>query len=111
MQADNINGQVVDVVVIGADGIEVVEELQQGERVLLAVIDAALQAEARFAKSCPEARLVRVDSNRGLGDREECRFYLRYQHSGKGSFAEYWGHVGDVAHLDMRRGIISVRLA
>jgi len=111
MQTDNINGQAVDVVIIGADGIEVVEALQQGECELLSRIDTALQAEARFSKSCPEARLVRIDSNRGFGDREECRFYLRYQHSGKGGFAEYWGHVGDVAHLDMRRGIISVTLA
>lgn len=108
MRHETINGQDIEFVIIAADGIEVVEDLQQGERELLAKIDAALHAEARFAKSCPEARLVRIDSNRGLGDRDECRFYLRYQHSGKGSFAEYWGHVGDVAHLDMRRGIISV---
>jgi hypothetical protein len=108
MQTTIINVQSVDAVIIGADGMEVMEELQQGERELLAKIDAALRAEARFAKACPGARLVRVDSNRWLGDRDECRFYLRYRHSGKGGMAEYWGHVGDVLKLDARRGIISV---
>ena len=112
MQVESINGQAVDIVIISADGTEAVEKLQQGELELIAKIDTALRTEARFAKACPEARLVRIDSNRGLADREAGRFYLRYQHKGKGSgMAEFWGHVADAAHLDMRHGIICVTLA
>jgi hypothetical protein len=106
MQQDNINGQAVEVCVIAAGGTEAAEELQQGERELLEKIDAALRADAGFAKAFPEARLVRVDSNRGQADRDAGRFYLRYQH--KAGIAEFWGNLADVLTVDLKGGTIGV---
>ena len=106
MQKTTINGQAVEVCVIAADGNEAADGLQQGERELLAKIDAALRADAGFAKACPDARLVRVDSNRGFADRDAGRFYLRYQH--KAGMAEFWGNAADVLTVDIKGGTVGV---
>jgi hypothetical protein len=101
-----INSQDIEAIVIASDGTEVAEELQPGELVLLAKIDVALKADARFAKACPAARLVRVDSNRGLSDRDEGRFYLRYQHTG--GMAEFWGNAADATRVNVETGLVGV---
>jgi hypothetical protein len=106
MQKTKINRQDIDAAIIAADGTETAEGLQPDERDLLAKIDAALQADAGFAKACPDARLVRIDSNRGMTDRDAGRFYLRYQH--KGGIAEFWGNVADTASVDMGQGLVCV---
>lgn len=108
MRQDNINGQDIEVCIIATDGSELAEDLQPGEREWLAKIDAALRADAGFAKACPKATLERIDSNRGLADRGEGRFYLRYSHQGKGGMAEFWGNTADVASVDIQKGIVSV---
>jgi len=95
MRHETINGQEAEICVIAADGTEVAEALRPDERGLLERIDAALKADAGFCAACPGARLVRVDSNQGLGDREEGRFYLRYQHQG-GGITELWGNAADI---------------
>lgn len=71
MRHETINGQEAEICVIAADGTEVAEELRPEERGLLERIDTTLRADAGFCAACPGARLVRVDSNRGLGDGEE----------------------------------------
>jgi hypothetical protein len=108
MQKTTINGQDIDAVTIAADGTEAADGLQPSERDLLAKIDAALKADAGFAKACPDARLIRIDSNRGFTDRDAGRFYLRYQHKGKGGMAEFWGNAADTTTVDMKGGIVCV---
>jgi hypothetical protein len=101
-----INGQAVEAIIIAADGTEVMEALQPAERDLLAKIDAVLQANPRFRRAYPGARLTRIDSNRGLDKRDEGRFYLRYQH--KKGMAEFWGNASDVEGVDIGKGIVGV---
>lgn len=105
MHTDHINGQEAEVCVIAADGTELGEALRPDERALLDRIDAALKADAGFRAACPGARLVRVDSNRGLGDREEGRFYLRYQYQG-GGITELWGNAADGVGVDLKLGVV-----
>ena len=106
MQQDKINDQDIDVVVIGADGAELQDKLQPDERDWLSRIDAALQSDPQFKATYPAARLMRIDSNRGLTDRDEGRFYLRYQSSS--GMAEFWGNVGDTVRVDVDQGIVVV---
>jgi len=108
MQKETINGQVIEAIIIAADGTEAADTLQSSERDLLAKFDTALRVDAGFAKAYPEARLIRIDSNRGLADRDEGRFYLRYQHKGKGVTAEFWGNVADSAQINMEQGLIGI---
>lgn len=106
MQKTMINGQDIEAVTIEADGTEAESGLQAREKALLEKIDTALRADADFATVCPEAQLVRVDSNRGLAETDAGRFYLRYQH--KGGMAEFWGNVADKLTVDLKGGIVSV---
>lgn len=107
MQNDNINGQTTEVVIIAPDGTEIMEELTPVERCLLEKIDLTLRVNSDFDNTYLKAQLVRIDSNRGLNDRDEGRFYLRYKHIG--GMAEFWGNVSDESQVDMERGIICVK--
>jgi hypothetical protein len=49
---------------------------------------------------------VRVDSNRGLSDRDEGRFYLRYQHTG--GMAEFCGNAADATRVNVETGLVGV---
>jgi len=106
MQQETINGQVGEVCVIAEDGTELAEGFTAKERELLERIDATLKADVGFQTGHPEARLVRIDSNRGMADTDEGRFYLRYEY--KGGTAEFWGNAGDTARVDMKKGIVCV---
>jgi hypothetical protein len=106
MQSETINGQAVEICVIAEDGSELAEGLTAHERELLERIDATLRADAGFKAAHAEAKLVRVDSNRGLADTDEGRFYLRYQH--QGGMAEFWGNLADVLTVDIKGGIVGV---
>ena len=108
MQKDTINGQEIEVAVIAADGTDTGDGLGADERHLLSKIDSAIHADAGFANACPAAILVRADSNRGFGDREEGRFYLCYKH--KGGIAEFWGNAGDLPNVDVGSGVVAVSL-
>lgn len=106
MQQDKINGQTVEVCVIAEDGSELAEALTATERGLLDRMDAALRADPAFRAEYQDAALVRVDSNRGLGDGDFGRFYLRYRH--QGGMAEFWGNVGDAVSVDVENGAVCV---
>lgn len=106
MQHDNINGQDIDSVIIAPDGTQATEGLTPVERDLLERIDGLLRMDSGFAEQYPEARLIRIDSNRGLSDRDEGRFYLRYKHIG--GMAEFWGNVANVSRVDIENGIVGV---
>lgn len=103
-----INGQTVDVEIIGADG-RGGTALDQVELDLITAIDARLREHPDFATAYPGARLTRVDSNRMLQDTEEGRFYLRYHHAGGDT--EFWGHQAAASALDFERGIVTVTQA
>lgn len=106
MRSETINGQAAEICVIAADGTELDEGLTPKERDLLERLDAALQADAGFQAAHQGAALVRVDSNRGLADGDEGRFYLRYKH--KAGMAEFWGNVGGKARVNLKRGVVCV---
>ena len=108
MQHDNINGQEIESVIISEDGIELPETIDPKERDLLAKIDTAIRTNGGFIKAFPGAKLVRIDSNRGLADQDEGRFYLRYLHEGKGGVAEFWGNAADVTRVDIDTGFVGV---
>lgn len=105
MSTANINGQVVDVKVIEADG-SPGTSLTEAEIGLLSALDAQLQAHPAFGQAYPRAQLTRVDSNRLLEASEEGRMYLRYHHE-RGD-VEFWGHRATSPTVDMTRGIVTV---
>ena len=106
MQSETINGQAVEVCIIAENGTELAESLTPAERGLLERMDAALKADAEFQMAHSDAMLVRIESNRGMADVDEGRFYLRYRH--KGGMAEFWGNVGSEAGVDFEKGMVWV---
>lgn len=106
MTSATINGQTVDVEVIESDGSSGAS-LTHAEHALVTALDTYIRAHAAFVAAYPDARLVRVDSNRVLEDTEEGRIYLRYRH--RGGVTELWGHRAGAASLDLERGIATVR--
>ena len=45
-------------------------------------MDTFLKANAEFQAAYPGAKLERVESNRGVEERHQGRYYLRYHHDG-----------------------------
>ena len=72
-------------------------------------VDITLQAETQFTTTYPNAHLVRVESNRGINEHRQGRYYLRYQHAG--GTAEFWGHVAKTTSVDFKKGVVGVPLA
>ena len=107
MTNQTINGVEVEIVVIAADGkTEADALLTVREAATVAAVDAALRADAAFQAAYPDAALVRVDSMRGVEETRNGRYYLRYHHAG--GMTEFWGHVGQQAKLDFKKGIVGV---
>ncbi len=104
-----INGHDVDVVVIAADGKPDPQALLDAREVAtIAAVDTTLHANAQFKSTYPGAQLVRVESNRGVNEHRQGRYYLRYQHTG--GTAEFWGHVAKTASVDFKKGVVGVPL-
>lgn len=103
----SINGEMVDVEIIEADG-RSGTTLDGAELDLIAAVDARLREHSAFASAYPHARLTRIDSNRMLQDSEEGRFYLRYHYDG--GEAEFWGHQAGALSIDFERGIVAVTI-
>src|SRR5262245_60492567 len=77
MSQDTINGQSVEVVVIGPDGKPVEPPLTPRERWTVAAVDQAIRSNATVQTAYPGATLQRVDSMRGVSERRHGRYYLR----------------------------------
>ncbi len=104
-----INGHDVEVVVIAADGrTDPQALLNEHEADTIAAVDTALQANEQFQTTYPHAQLVRVESNRGVNEHRQGRYYLRYQYTG--GTAEFWGHVAKTASVDIKKGVVGVPL-
>jgi len=105
--AASVNGQPVDVAIIGAEpGAEA--RLLPNELALIAALERALRGDPAFGAACPGARLVRVDTNRLLAEDEDGRIYLRYAHVG--GVSEWWGRAGERLAIDHGRGLVAVPL-
>ncbi len=69
-------------------------------------VDAALQATQSFQTSYPHAVLERVESMRGIEEKRNGSYYLRYRHAG--GVTEFWGHVSRDLKIDFKKGIVGV---
>lgn len=103
-----INGSEVEVAVIAEDGMLLNEGLDGRELEAVQVLDQNLQSSEKFKAQYPEAKLVHVESMRGLSETELGRFYLRYQQGDR--IEEFWGHVGEQAHLNFKTGNLTAVL-
>ena len=107
MAQQSLNGHEVDVVVIAANGTSDPQAtLSPREVATVEAVDATLKHKAEFTAAYPEARLTRVDSNRGVNENRHGRYYLRYQHAG--GTTEWWGHVAKTPTFDFKKGVVGV---
>lgn len=107
MSCETINGQSVEVVVIGPDGKTVDTPLTPRERWTVAAVDQAVRAHAAVQAAYPAAALQRVDSMRGIPEHRHGRYYLRY-HWAQGN-AEFWGYLSPKQPaFDFQKGVVGV---
>ncbi len=106
MSTTIINGQEIEVVTVGEDGATIEESLSKSELAAFCRLDSVLRSHPDFQSAYPDARLVRVDSMRGIGEEEEGRYYLRYQYGADST--EFWGNIAEAERVDCEQGIISV---
>lgn len=104
-----INGVTVEIVIIAADGkTDPAAVLAARETATVEAVDAALRATASFRAAYPQAALVRVKSMRGVDEKRDGRYYLRYKHAG--GMTEFWGHISRELKIDFKKGIVGVAL-
>ncbi|HYQ90753.1 MAG TPA: hypothetical protein VES89_01425 [Candidatus Competibacteraceae bacterium] len=106
MSQQTLNDQTVDVAIIAADGATLQETLTPREAWTVQAVDAVLKQNAEFQAAYPGATLVRVESNRGVADNRQGRYYLRYQ-SDHGA-TEFWGYLSRQPTFDFKKGIVGV---
>jgi len=80
--------------------------LKEREVATVEAVDTLLRAEAQFKAAYPATQLVHVESNRGVNEHRQGRYYLRYQHD-KGT-AEFWGHVAKSPTVEFKKGVVGV---
>jgi hypothetical protein len=68
--------------------------------------DRTLKSNPKFQAAYPNAKLIRIDSNRGIKESEAGRFYLRYQYD-KG-ITEFWGHHARSTYVDCDQGLVGI---
>ena len=102
-----LNGQEeIDVQVIAQNGNSLNQGLLQNEIIVFERLDRTLKANPEFQTAYPNAKLIRIDSNRGIKENEAGRYYLRYQYD-KG-ITEFWGHHAGSAYVDCDQGLVGV---
>ncbi len=101
-----VNDEEVEFVIVGDDGSAIEDALQERELAAFRRLDSVLRSHPDFQAAYPNARLVRVDSMRGIGDEEEGRYYLRYQYDDNST--EFWGNIAETEQVDCEQGIVSV---
>ena len=106
MSQQSINDQAVEVAILGADGTTLNETLTPREAWTVQAVDAFLKGNAEFQATYPGATLVRVDSNRGVQENRQGRYYLRYQYDHGAT--EFWGHLSPKPKFDFRKGIVGI---
>jgi hypothetical protein len=107
MSQQPINGALVEVVVVAADGTSSDAPLTPRELWTIAAVDTALQTNVEFTAAYPRARLARVDAMRGVEEHRNGRYYLRYQW--QQGVTEFWGHVSrKTPTFDCKKGVVGV---
>jgi hypothetical protein len=107
MGKQTINGEAVEVVIISPAGTpDASVTLTPRELTTVQAVDAALQAHPEFQAACPDARLTRIESMRGVDERRQGRYYLTYHHAS--GTAEFWGHVSRKSKVDFKKGVVGV---
>lgn len=107
MTTQTLNNATIEIVVIAADGkTDPAAALDAREAATVAAVDAALRADADFQAAYPGAVLERIDSMRGVDEKRNGRYYLRYRYAG--GVTEFWGHVGKQPKIDFKKGIVGV---
>ena len=106
MSQQFINDPAVEVAILAADGTTLNDILTPREAWTIEAVDAFLKSNAAFQAAYPGARLTRVESNRGVQENRQGRYYLRYQyHTGA---TEFWGYVSSKPKFDFKHGIVGV---
>ena len=101
------NGQnEIDVQIIAEDGTSLNQDLLPNEAIFFDSLDRALKANPEFQAAYPNAKLIRIDSNRGIKEDEAGRYYLRYQYD-KG-ITEFWGHHARSTYVDCDQGLVGI---
>lgn len=96
----------IEVQVIAEDGSSLGQDLRSDETVAIESLDHTLKADPGFQSAYPNAKLVRIDSNRGIQNSEAGRYYLRYQY--ENGVTEFWGHHVKKAYVDCEQGLVGV---
>ena len=101
------NGQdEIDILIIAEDGTSLNLDLLPDEVVTFEGLDRTLKSNPEFQAAYPNAKLIRIDSNRGIKEDEAGRYYLRYQHD-KG-ITEFWGHHASITYIDCDQGLVGI---
>lgn len=107
MSRQTINGEEVEVMVMAADGTTTEETLTSREVWTVQAVDSFLRGNPEFQAAYPGAHLERVESNRGVKENRQGRYYLRYRY-GTGAATEFWGYLSPRPKFDFRKGVVGV---
>ncbi|MFO1419521.1 MAG: hypothetical protein U1F59_00880 [Candidatus Competibacteraceae bacterium] len=109
MTTQTINSATVEIILIAADGKTVPEGvLDDRETATVETVDQALRTTESFQTAYPQAVLERVESMRGVDEKRNGRYYLRYRYAG--GVTEFWGHIGRELKIDFKKGVVGVVL-
>jgi hypothetical protein len=107
MKSQQINGQdEIELQIIAEDGTTLTTDLLPDEVVTFENLDRTLKASPKFQSAYPNAKLTRIDLNRGIQDSEAGRYYLRYQHDT--GITEFWGHHANTTYVDCEQGLVGI---
>jgi hypothetical protein len=96
----------IDIQIIAEDGTSLDQDLLPDEIVAFESLDHILKSNPEFQAIYPNAKLIRVDSNRGIKEYVAGRYYLRYQYD-KG-ITEFWGHHASSTYVDCDQGLVGI---
>lgn len=97
---------VIEIQIITEDGTRLNQDLLPDEVAVIESLDRTLNADTKFHFTYPNAKLIRIDSNRGIQDNEAGRYYLRYQHDN--GITEFWGHQTESTYVDCEQGLVGI---
>lgn len=106
MSQQIINDQAVEVAILRADGTTLNETLTPRKAWTVQTVDAFLKGNAEFQAAYPGARLTRVESNQGLDEHRQGRYYLRYHH--EHGATEFWGYLSTQPKFNFKKGVVGV---
>jgi hypothetical protein len=99
----------IDIQIIDANGTALNLDLLANEVATLESLDRTLKSDPVFQTAYPNAKLIRIDSNRGIKEDEAGRYYLRYQYDS--GITEFWGHYASSTYVDCDQGLVGIQLS